>query len=61
MEESKMARRYRFWTKEQKYEIIKPVMNCEISLSEQARLYEVSEENIFRWIKTYKDKGIDGL
>ena len=56
-----MARRYRFWTKEQKYEIIKPVMNCEISLSEQARLYEVSEENIFRWIKTYKEKGIDGL
>ena len=61
MEESKMARRYRFWTKEQKYEIIKPVMNCEISLSEQARLYEVSEENVFRWIKTYKEKGIDGL
>ena len=56
-----MARRYRFWTKEQKYEIIKPVMNCEISLSEQARLYEVSEENVFRWIKTYKEKGIDGL
>ena len=56
-----MARRYRFWTKEQKYEIIKPVMNCEISLSQQARKYEVSEENIFKWIKTYKEKGIDGL
>ena len=56
-----MARRYRFWTKEQKYEIIKPVMNCEVSQIQQARIYEVSEENIFKWIKIYKEKGINGL
>ena len=56
-----MTRRYRFWTKEQKYEIIKPVMECEISLNQQARNYEISEENIFKWIKRYKEKGINGL
>lgn len=56
-----MARRYRFWTKEQKMEIITPVMECLISIKEQARIFGVSSENIFKWIKTYKEKGIEGL
>ena len=56
-----MARRYRFWTKEQKLEIIKPVMECEITTTQQARKYEVAEENILRWIKSFKEKGIEGL
>ena len=34
-----MARRYRNWTKEQKLEIIKPVMNCEITQTQQAKKY----------------------
>ena len=56
-----MARRYRFWTKEQKLEIIKPVMNCEISQLQQATKYEVAQENIIKWIRRYKEFGIDGL
>ena len=56
-----MARRYRFWTKEQKLEIIKPVMNCEISQLQQAVKYEVSQENIIKWIRRYKEYGIEGL
>ena len=56
-----MARRYRFWTKEQKLEIITPVMNCEKTQMQQAAEYEIAEENIFRWIKTYKEYGIEGL
>ena len=56
-----MARRYRFWTKEQKLEIIKPVMECEITTKQQARKYEVAEENIIKWIKRFKEKGIEGL
>lgn len=60
-EEEKMARRYRFWTKEQKLEIIKPVMNCEISQLQQATKYEVAQENIIKWIRRYKEFGIDGL
>ena len=50
-----MARRYRNWTKEQKFEIIKPVMNCEITQNQQAKKYEISLENIFKWIKRYKE------
>ena len=56
-----MARRYRFWTKEQKLEIIKPVMKCEITTTQQARKYEISEENILKWIKRYKADGIEAL
>ena len=56
-----MARRYRFWSKEQKIEIIKPVMECEITTKQQARKYEVAEESIIRWIKSFKEKGIEGL
>ena len=54
-----MARRYRFWTKEQKLKIITPVMNCEKTQMQQAAEYEIAEENIFRWIKTYKEYGIE--
>ena len=56
-----MARRYRFWSQEQKLEIIKPVMECEITITQQAIKYEISEENIIRWIKNFKEKGIEGL
>ena len=56
-----MARRYRFWTKEQKLEIITPVMDCLISTKEQARRYGISNENIIRWIQTFKEKGIEEL
>ena len=56
-----MAKRYRNWTKEQKLEIIKPVMNCEITQTQQAKKYEISIENIFKWVKRYKEFGIDGL
>ena len=56
-----MARRYRFWSQEQKFEIIKPVMECEITVTRQAIKYEISEENISRWIKNFKEKGIEGL
>ena len=56
-----MARRYRNWTKEQKFEIIKPVMNCEITQNQQAKKYEISLENIFKWIKRYKEHGMAGL
>ena len=56
-----MARRYRFWTKEQKLEIIKPVMECEITVTQQATKYEISKENIAKWIHAFKEKGIVGL
>ncbi len=56
-----MARRYRFWSKEQKLEIIMPVMKCEITVKQQAKKYEISKENIAKWIHTFKEKGIEGL
>ena len=56
-----MSRKYRFWTKEQKLEIITPVMECLISTRKQARIYEISHQNIIKWIKLYKEKGIEGL
>ena len=56
-----MARRYRFWTAEQKLEIITPVINGEISITQQAKKYEISDENIIKWIRRYKENGIDGL
>ena len=57
----KMGKQYRIWTKEQKLEIIKPVMNCETSLSKQSQKYEISPENIIKWIKRFKEGGIKAL
>jgi transposase len=36
-------------------------MECEITVMQQAIKYEISEENIIRWIKNFKEKGIEGL
>ena len=57
----KMGKQYRIWTKEQKFEIIKPVMDCEISLSKQSQKYKISPENIHKWIERYKAGGIKAL
>ena len=56
-----MANHYKFWNAEEKLNIIMPVMKAEISNIQQARNYGISSGMISNWIRSYKEKGFDGL
>jgi len=56
-----MANHYKFWTKEEKYEIIKPILNSECSVMDQSRLYQINSGMICIWLKGYRTNGIQGL
>lgn len=51
----------RSWSKEEKYKIIKPIIEFKISGEQQARNYDISRGMITNWINRYKEEGIDGL
>lgn len=50
-----------FRTKEEKFAIIEPVLNHEISLNERANNLKINRGSLSRWIKLYLSKGIEGL
>lgn len=56
-----MTNHYKFWNAEEKLNIIMPVMKAEISGKQQARNYGISDGLISNWIRSYKEKGFDGL
>lgn len=47
--------------KEERFEIIKPFLDGEITLKEIAQNSNVSYPTLKRWVKSYKKDGIDGL
>ena len=52
----------RTWTSKEKYEIILPVLNGELSTYEQASIVGVkSHSTIVNWIHKYQDGGIEAL
>ena len=56
------GRKNRTWTSKEKYEIILPVLNGELSTYEQASMVGVkSHSTIVNWIHKYQDGGIEAL
>ena len=51
----------RTWTKEEKYRIIKPVLEFKISGYQRAKEFDISDGMLFKWLKKYKEKGLEGL
>lgn len=51
----------KYWTKEEKYKIIKPILNCEKSSSQVTNETSISNGMIANWIKRYNEEGIEGL
>ena len=51
----------REWSKDQKYEIIKYVIDGEKSINDLGREFGISNGMICIWIKRYNEKGIEGL
>lgn len=51
----------RYWSKEDKYKIIKPILEFEKSSREVTRETGINNGMISNWIKKYNEKGINGL
>ena len=51
----------KYWTAEEKYEVIKPIINFEKSSSQVTKDTGISNGMLSRWVKVYNEKGIEGL
>ena len=48
-------------TAQEKYKIIKPLLNCEATYSQISKKYEMNNGLLASWVKKYKENGIKGL
>ena len=51
----------KYWTADEKYKIIKPILDFEKSSMQVTRETGLSNGMICNWIKTYNKKGFNGL
>lgn len=51
----------KYWSKEEKYEVIKPLINLERSLSQVAKERSINPGMVHNWYKAFLDNGVDGL
>src|SRR5574344_20766 len=55
------GQKFRNWTADEKYKIIKPVLDMEKSTHDITREIGLNSGMVCNWIKAYREKGIDGL
>ena len=55
------GQKYKRWTAEEKYKIIKPVLDMEISTFQITKETGLNNGMINNWIKAYREKGYEGL
>ncbi len=58
---AKKGQKFKTWTADEKYNVIKPIIDLEISLAQVGKNTGVSNSTLHRWIKSYKENGYDGL
>ena len=49
-----MNRPNRSWSAKDKYDVIKPIINMEKSLSQVSRELNISSGMLYRWVEVYK-------
>ena len=58
---AKKGQKFKTWTADEKYNVIKPIIDLEISLAQVGKNTGVSNSMLHRWIKSYKENGYDDL
>ena len=58
---AKKGQKFKTWTADEKYNVIKPIIDLEISLAQTGKNTGVSNSMLHHWIKSYKENGYDGL
>ena len=51
----------KYWTKEEKFEIIKPIINYEKTSGQVTRETGINNGMRSKWVNKYKNEGINGL
>ena len=49
------------WSKEEKYEVILPIINLEISMTQRAKELQISKSMVIKRFNQYLEGGIDSL
>lgn len=55
------GQKYKQWTAEEKYKIIKPALDMEKSIHDIGREFNLNSGMIYNWIKAYRNNGMNGL
>ena len=58
---AKKGQKYKKWTAEEKYKIIKPALDMETSTFQITKDTGLNNGMINNWIKIYREKGYEGL
>ena len=58
---SKKGQKYKHWTEQEKYEIIKPILNFEKSSGQVTRETGINNGMLSNWTTSYRNYGMDGL
>ena len=55
------GQKFKQWTAEEKYKVIKPALEFEKSIWEITRETEINSGLLYAWIKKYREYGMEGL
>lgn len=55
------GQKFRHWTAEEKYKIIKPALDLEESITNISKRNNIDKGMIARWLRTYHKLGMNGL
>ena len=58
---AKKGQKFKIWSAEEKYKVIKPIIDLETSLTQVSKETGISNSMLHSWTKLCKEKGIDGL
>lgn len=58
---SSKGQKHKYWTAEEKYKIIKPIIEFEKSSSQVTKETGINNGMLSRWVKEFNEKGIEGL
>ena len=58
---ARKGQKFKSWSAEEKYKVIKPIIDLETSLTQVGKETGISNSMLHSWTKLYKEKGIDGL
>ena len=58
---AKKGQKFKYWSAEEKYEIIKPILEYEITSGEVTRRTGINNGMLSKWVNKYKNEGMTGL
>ena len=51
----------KYWTSEEKYKVIKPILDYELTSGEVTRRTGINNGMLSKWVRKYKEHGMEGL